>query len=554
MKHLSIILPVALTAFATASSSWFPGSRDIPVYNKWHETELERWLSDNNIPYPTPADRKDLESLVGKNWEDYVVKPYKKWDTAELSSFLQNKGQDAVHEAQESRENLVHLARSNWYETEDNTLKAWDNVKDWIFDTWGQSQLKAFADKHDIPVPQPRPRDAILQRLRLNYENIAKRLGETTSYPGNWLYDSWTESDLKEWLDTHGFPSPQPSSRDKLIASVRRNSRLAYLKAQAQAASATKSAQAAYSTLTDIIIDTWGESELKKFCDKNGIPVPQGTKVNELRAIVRKNRAEILGDTAGAHAAAAFGAATSSAGNQYAKASDSASLAARNSFDKATETWSESRLKAYLDARGVPVPQTSKLDDLRALVRKNSHKASTGWSAWTFDDLTYNNLKDYLEKNGDAAAKNIAAKKDVTHKELASAANSAYSSASTAGGSSYESATNYFVQTTEAAKTDVFDKWSHSELKAYLDSYGIVTPQGNKLDELKAEARKQATYFKYGTTSPSETIFAKLEGAVVGGWKWVSKQLELGSTAAKEEAAGVEKEAEIKASKAKNEL
>ncbi|CRK11797.1 hypothetical protein BN1723_020995, partial [Verticillium longisporum] len=56
---------------------------------------------------------------------------------------------------------------------------------------------------------------------------------------------------LKEWLDTHGFPAPQPSNRDRLIASVRRNSRLAGLKLQDQAASATASAQKTYATLTD---------------------------------------------------------------------------------------------------------------------------------------------------------------------------------------------------------------------------------------------------------------------------------------------------------------
>ena len=43
------------------------------MYNKWHETELERWLSDHDIPYPTPADRKDLENLVKDNWQTYVV-------------------------------------------------------------------------------------------------------------------------------------------------------------------------------------------------------------------------------------------------------------------------------------------------------------------------------------------------------------------------------------------------------------------------------------------------------------------------------------------------
>jgi hypothetical protein len=140
----------------------------------------------------------------------------------------------------------------------------------------------------DSAVPQPRKRDTLLQKARSNYEALAKKAGETAAYPGNWLYESWSESDLKEWLDTHGFPAPQPttvsshdtnafsfhltkSQRDKLIASVRRNSRLAYLKAQDAAASATASTHAAYATLTDMVINAWSESQLKDFCDKNGI-------------------------------------------------------------------------------------------------------------------------------------------------------------------------------------------------------------------------------------------------------------------------------------------
>lgn len=66
------------------------------AYNKWHETELERWLSDHDIPYPTPADRKDLENLVKSNWNDKVTVP--------------------VHE------------------TADQASQSYTSVKDWIFD------------------------------------------------------------------------------------------------------------------------------------------------------------------------------------------------------------------------------------------------------------------------------------------------------------------------------------------------------------------------------------------------------------------------------------
>ncbi|KAI0850631.1 hypothetical protein F5Y00DRAFT_232823 [Daldinia vernicosa] len=538
MRWLSTVLSLGLVADAVVGSSWFSKA----AYNKWHETELERWLSDNDIPYPTPADRKDLENLIQKNWDSYAVAPYKNWDTDKLTAYLKSKGIETKESAKSNKDSLVSQVANAWYETEDKAQTAWTNVQEWILDTWSDSALKAFADKHGIPVPQPRTRDTLLQKVRSNYETVAKKAGETASYPGDWLYDSWSESDLKEWLDTHGFPAPQITDRNRLIALVRRNSHLAYVKLQEQKASASASARAAYATLTDKLIDAWSESQLKEFCDKNGINVPQGSKANELRALVRKHRAAILGDNVSASASSAFGAATSKAGNQYAKATNDASLAAQDAFNKAVDYWSASRLKAYLDARGVPVPQGSKIDELRALVRRNAHKTAHPYSAWSWDDLSYDNLKKYLASSGNKAAQKVAEKSSATRDELVDAAQSAYSSASSAGGNSYASATSYLAQATEAAKKSTFDTWSESELKAYLDSYGVPVPQGSTLNELRAEARKQLTYFKYGTSNPASTVFAKIGESVKDAYQWVVAQLGAGSEVAKKKAGEVKEE------------
>jgi hypothetical protein len=100
----------------------------------------------------------------------------------------------------------------------------------------------------------------------------------------------------------------------------------------------------------------------------SSLVVPQGSKRNELLAIARKHRAQLTGGTAAsslssaaskasASGASAYGAATSAAGNQYAKATDDASMKAQEAFNAAVDTWSDSRLKAYLDARGIPISQ-----------------------------------------------------------------------------------------------------------------------------------------------------------------------------------------------------
>ena len=380
------------------------------MYNKWHETELERWLSDHNIPYPTPADRKDLENLVKSNWNSKIGQPYNDWSTPQLQTYLKSKGADVKKSSGSSKDSLVKQVKGYWTESADSASNAYGSVKDWVFDryralalvngdllltsnSWTDSQIKAFLDKNGIPAPQPRKRDTLLASARSNYESIAKKANQYYSYPGAWLYETWSESDLKEFLDERGVPVPQPSTRDKLIASVRRNSRLASLTIKESAASASASAAAAKQSLSDALLDSWSDSQIKEWADKNGIKVPQGSKRNELLALARKHRSALTGDTVASSVSSGFGAASTKAGNEAAKATDDVQLMSEDAFNKAIGTWSDSRLKAYLDARGVPVPQGGKKDELVKQVRLHKTKAASGYSAWTFDTWSIDNLK-----------------------------------------------------------------------------------------------------------------------------------------------------------------
>lgn len=413
--------------------------------------------------------------------------------------------------------------------------------------------MKSFLDHHNIPSPQPRTRDSLLTTARQNYDAVAKKIGQYAAYPGDWLYTTWSESDLKEFLDARGIPVPQPSSRDKLIASVRRNARLASLNMSSAAAAASSSAASVASAasasaasaqdyLADTLFDAWSDSKLKEFLDEHGIPVPQGSKKNELIALARKHRAQLTGSASSAasavsssgasaysaaqsSASSVYGAATTKAGNEYAKATDDASAKAEDTFNSAVSTWSDSRLKAFLDARGIPVPQGGRRDELLAKVRLNKHKAATGWSAWTFDTWTVDDLRKYLSANSKKAKKNAAASRD----ELVKSAQDNYASASKSGGSAYASVTNYLASQTAAAKDATFDTWSDSDLKSYLDSYGIPNYQGSTPNELRAKAKEQATYFKYGTSTPQGTIFERIKEGV----NWVLSQLRLGAAEGK---------------------
>ena len=350
---------------------------------------------------------------------------------------------------------------------------------------------------------------------------MAKKAGEYSAYPGDWLYRTWTDSELKEYLDEHGFPVPQPTTRDKLIASVRRNAHLASSNMAKNAKAASSSATAAQESLSDALFDAWSDSQLKEFLDNNNVPVPQGSRRNELVALARKNRGYLTGESISASASSAFGAATSKAGDAFAQSTDAASETADEGFERAIGTWSDSRLKAFLDSRGVPVPQGGKRDELISKVRLNKHKAATGYSAWTFDTWSIDNLKKYLSTNSKKAKKNT----DATRDELVKQAQDAYASASKSGGSSYASVTSYLASATDAVKDSTFDTWSQSDLKSYLDTYGVPNYQGSSVNELRAQAKKQATYFRYGTSTPQASIFERVKG----GFSWITQQLKLGA-------------------------
>lgn len=108
-----------------------------------------------------------------------------------------------------------------------------------------------------------------------------------------------------------------------------------------------------------------------------------------------------------------------------------------------------------------------------------------------------------------------------------------YGKASKSGGTAYASVTSYLAASTDSAKDTVFDTWSDSELKSYLDSYGVPAYQGTTTNELKAAAKRNANYFRYGTSTPQGTIFARLQN----GAQWVLSQFQYGVASSRKEAA-----------------
>ena len=133
----------------------------------------------------------------------------------------------------------------------------------------------------------------------------------------------------------------------------------------------------------------------------------------------------------------------------------------------------------------------------------------------------------WLESHGQKVSKSAA----TNRAELAKQASSAYTSASKSGGTGYASVTSALASATASVKDATFDTWSESDLKAYLDGYGVPVYQGSNVNELRALARRQYNYFRYGTTTPGATLYARLQN----GAQWLLDQLKIGAAQGQKE-------------------
>jgi hypothetical protein len=221
-----------------------------------------------------------------------------------------------------------------------------------------------------------------------------------------------------------------------------------------------------------------------------------------------KNAYLVASSTISSATSVAYDSASSVGAKYGAQAIDYTYHKRDEAFEAAIHSWSHSRLKAFLDARGVPVPQDGKIDELRAAVRHNAHKAKVraGFSDAAFDTWSTEQLQEFVGE-----------KVKGTRDDLITSAKMKYASASSKGGDAWASLTAQGAKATEY----LFDQWSDSDLKSFLDSYGVPVSQGSKRDELMAAAKRNSRYFTQGPNWYSDGIVAQLQSYVNQGIEYI---------------------------------
>lgn len=252
--------------------------------------------------------------------------------------------------------------------------------------------------------------------------------------------------------------------------------------------------------IRDDVFNTWSDSQLNEWLESHNIikePSKPST-VDELRKFAAKHKDLLLEDINNFKDKAA-----DSASPYLSKSKEYVADSADALFESTVSTWSSSRLKAYLDARGIPAPQYGKKDQLLKLVRENRYRLVDRKynGPWTFDAWSVDDLKSWLQEQGS----NIQGSRE----QLATAANEQLAKLKENAKHKSNDAYGVTVDAWNRAKKPDFGKWSDTDLKAYVGSYGVDFK--NERDDLVRQAEQNYNYFVQGS-GPAKWEKVKHEG------------------------------------------
>lgn len=209
-------------------------------------------------------------------------------------------------------------------------------------------------------------------------------------------YATWSSAELKRWLVDHNVPLPthtKEPTRSELRYLVAEN----WHSASAWTYDQYNHAQQTFSDLRDTAFETWDESRLREFLLRQGIVAPKATK-DQLVMMAKshykgyKDAAKSFADRASSTAsqvtegasktAEAFTTRVSAA---VAQAETDVARAIDRSKDYVYSSWDDSKLRAYLQSKGLLKSNAEKKrDELLAMMEEYYNKVSNPiWESWS---------------------------------------------------------------------------------------------------------------------------------------------------------------------------
>jgi arsenate reductase-like glutaredoxin family protein len=451
---------------------------------------------------------------------------FESWDINDLRDYLKDKSipfdekKATISELKDLSHKQLQLDRSPpWYSPQNvkqKVLSYWDssppkfydtdysNLKDWVFSTWSEADLKKLLKKTGVKFSASDNRSALQKLAQENYDAIAKSLNASGKYPGDWLYSCWDKKDLKKWLKKYDIDySSMRDSKNDLVRKVRENAYKASLYACDERDNLLDSLDLSSQSLFDKageikedVFGGWSASQLYNWLKSHEVEFEESVRHNqkELRGIANKHKDELKDDID-----YWVSKARQKASPILEKGSKKADEVINDTFLVGVNGWSKARLKSFLEARDISIPLLATKYDLVKLVKENKWKPIRKFNTeGFFDGWSKKNVQKWLEAQGETAHKGS--------KDLANRANDAYKSFVDSAVEYAKAAQEKVKEATgigkpKSAKDAFFDTWSDVELKKYLGTFGVKDTKSTKRTDLLELAKKNTRWFVTGDSS-----------------------------------------------------
>ncbi|EPY51647.1 LEA domain-containing protein [Schizosaccharomyces cryophilus OY26] len=474
---------------------------------------IKTWLDEHSVPYGTRSSPAEFRDFLVEHYES-LIPSFKSVNDFQRSSWLGKKTNPSYFGTAKHKINQAsHKIGDAASDAKDTTSDVWEDQKSRFFDAWNDSQLRAFLARYSDAFA-PKEKKGLLEKLSpaslrklavKEYKRLGSKLGET----GDWVYDTWSDNELRTWLHNMGVPIQAHESRHHILDKVK------------------KTVSEKLDSGKPII-----ESTKKDATKKAGKAGHYVDKVSE--------KAEDSVD----YASGKITETGERASESLQEEADRLHEASKGKGRIAT-WWSESGLKAYLDARGIPAYQPSALDKLWAMARRQYYLRTNGYKA--LKEKTKEHASSVTDTASGAASDASTAATDAFHAASSNAgqlkdeikgagsSNAHVVSSKTgdlkhkaSGVSSY--ASDKFEQGSEIAKAQkeaasskarelvdetVLEKWKDSKLREFLYLRGVPVPKKSNKQQLIDKVRK---HFNKGTIPHWAVYFNTLSSKELNNW------------------------------------
>ncbi|CDO93734.1 unnamed protein product [Kluyveromyces dobzhanskii CBS 2104] len=233
---------------------------------------------------------------------------FENWSSEDIAQYLKDSGESAKSEVGSSLEDLKSYANQKWSERSQPKpwWKVWpeekkddwwsistepsttEKVSGWLFDTWSDKDLKKTLKKSGVRFDADASVDSLRSLAQENFDKISKKLKSSGYYATEAYFNQWDDSDLKEWLDKNGVSYDKAkASKEELLSLVRKNIYKASQVYSEERLSALESLDLAKRQLFDKsnqlksdLFDSWSTDDINNWLESHKIKLQENAKDN----------------------------------------------------------------------------------------------------------------------------------------------------------------------------------------------------------------------------------------------------------------------------------